>query len=140
MGTRERLPIHHVNVILYVSDQAAARDFYATLLGRAPRLDVPGMTEFDVASGVTLGLMPEAGIARLISPPLPHPEQGSGVPRCEIYLQVADVDAAYQRALAAGAREVSPPQLRGWGDVAGYVADADGHVLAFACAEVASGG
>ena len=115
------------HAILYVRDQAASTAFYARALGVAPTLDVPGMTELPLTPGAVLGLMPEAGIARLlgVSPPA-----GSG--RAELYLVVDDPGAAHARAIAAGARELSPLQPRGWGHEAAYCLDPDGHVLAFA--------
>jgi len=119
------------NFILYVKDQARSREFYAAALGLAPRLDVPGMTEFELCSGCVLGLMPEKGIKRLL-PAMPDPETGMGAPRAEVYLTV-DAPAVYHaRALAAGARELSPLAPREWGDSAAYSLDPDGHVLAFA--------
>ena len=48
----------NANFILYVKDQAVSRVFYAIALGMAPRLDVPGMTEFELSGGCVLGLMP----------------------------------------------------------------------------------
>ncbi|MGO3879135.1 MAG: VOC family protein [Agrococcus casei] len=127
--------VGHVTVVLYVKDQSAARDFYVSVLGSQPTLDVPGMTEFVLLPGVTLGLMPEHGIASLISPPLTHPSDGAGIPRCELYLRVRDVDACYAQALEAGAQEVSAPASRDWGERVGYLSDSDGHVLAFAQSE-----
>ncbi|MCM2266794.1 MAG: VOC family protein [Elusimicrobiales bacterium] len=121
----------NINLILYVADQAKSRDFYAAALGAAPRLDVPGMTEFELRPGCVLGLMPEKGIKRLL-PSLPDPSAGSGIPRAEVYLTVPDPAACHARALAAGARELSPLEPRGWGDRAAYSLDSDGHVLAFA--------
>ena len=47
-------------------------------------------------------------------------------------LRVPDAEAAHARALAAGARELSAPAPRGWGERVGYCQDPDGHVLAFA--------
>jgi len=120
-----------VNFILYVADQAKSRDFYAAVLGLAPRLDVPGMTEFELAPGCVLGLMPEKGIKRLL-PAMPDPVAGAGIPRAEVYLTVPEPGASHARALAAGARELSPLEPRGWGDKAAYSLDPDGHVLAFA--------
>lgn len=120
-----------INIILYVADQAAAKDFYAAVLGQAPRLDVPGMTEFELEPGCVLGLMPEKGIQRLL-PALPDPSAGRGSPRAEVYLTVPDPAASHARALAAGARELSPLEPRGWGDKAAYSLDPNGHVLAFA--------
>lgn len=52
-----------LHVILYVRDQAASAAFYRAALAVSPRLDVPGMTEFEVG-GAVLGLMPEEGIVR----------------------------------------------------------------------------
>jgi uncharacterized protein len=118
--------------ILYVADQRLSRDFYAAVLGAKPRLDVPGMTEFDLAGGCVLGLMPEEGIQRLLGPALPNPSSASGVPRAEVYLMVEDVAEGHRRALGAGARELSPPSERDWGHLVGYSLDPDGHVLALA--------
>jgi len=121
-----------INFILYVGDQARSRKFYALALGMEPRLDVPGMTEFELSPGCILGLMPEKGIKRLL-PAMPDPEKGGGASRAEVYLTVPDPEICHARALAAGAVELSPLGPRGWGDKAAYSLDPDGHVLAFAC-------
>ncbi len=118
--------------VLYVFDQGQSREFYSKVLEREPRLDVPGMTEFDLSDGCALGLMPEAGIERLLGSALPPPRTARGIPRAELYLTVADPGAAHSRALAAGARELSPLEPRPWGHWAAYSLDPDGHVLAFA--------
>ena len=118
--------------ILYVVDQSRSTAFYRTLLRMDPVLDVPGMTEFALGDGCKLGLMPEDRIARIISGPLPHPSKGSGVPRCELYLVVEDLDAALQNAEVAGGTLVDPARDRDWGHRAAYYADPDGHVIALA--------
>ncbi len=118
--------------ILYVADQARAEDFYAAALDLVPRLSVPGMTEFELAPGAVLGLMPVRGIRQLLGPTLPDPGRAQGVPRAEIYLLVADPYSAHARALRAGAVELSPLLPRDWGHAAAYSLDPDGHVLAFA--------
>jgi uncharacterized protein len=118
--------------VLYVADQAAARAFYTRALGREPQLDVPGMTEFALGEGAALGLMPAAGIRRLLGPALPDPAAAAGTPRAELYLRVEGAAAAHARALAAGARELSPLAARNWGERVAYSLDPDGHVLAFA--------
>ena len=120
------------HLILYVRDQERSRGFYGRVLGVEPSLHVPGMTEFSLNDGCVLGLMPEKGIKRLLGASLPDPELGSGIPRAEIYLRVADPGSYHSRALAAGARELSALTPRDWGDVAAYSLDPDGHVLAFA--------
>lgn len=118
--------------ILYVRDQRASTAFYRAVLDVAPRLDVPGMTELELASGAVLGLMPEAGIARLLGDALPPPDAAPGVPRAELYLLVDDPAALHARALTAGARELSALAPRAWGHDAAYSLDPDAHVLAFA--------
>jgi len=121
------------HLVLYVADQERSTRFYAAVLGTPPQLDVPGMTEFALGGGAVLGLMPAAGIRRL----LPGLDTGTAaVARAELYLRLDSVEeavAAHARALEAGAVELSAPAPRGWGDRAGYVRDLDGHVVAFAC-------
>lgn len=129
------MEIQHSEIILFVADQAASTRFYEDLLQRKADLNVPGMTEFHISATLKLGLMPNTGIAKIIRNNLPHPETGIGIPRCELYFTVPDPEAAYQQALSVGAKAVSPVQPRNWGHIAGYVADADGHVIAFAGVE-----
>lgn len=121
-----------IHLILYVADQARATAFYAAVFARAPDLDVPGMTEFHLGTGAVVGLMPAAGIRRLLGPGLPDPASGAGIPRAELYLVVDDATDCHRRALAAGATELSPLQARDWGARVAYSLDLDGHVLAFA--------
>jgi uncharacterized glyoxalase superfamily protein PhnB len=90
------------------------------------------MTEFELPGGAVLGLMPESGIKRLLGETIPDPSSAAGIPRAELYLLVEDAPAYFQRAIDAGARELSPIKLRDWGHEAGYVLDPDGHVVAFA--------
>jgi len=118
--------------ILYITDQVKSRDFYKSVLKLEPSLDVPGMTEFKLENNVLLGLMPNDGIAKIIGKTLPHPSKGSDIPRCELYLKLGDAKSYIDRAIKSGARLVSPMQKRSWGDTAGYVADPDGHLIAFA--------
>lgn len=118
--------------ILYVSDQKRSARFYEAVFESKPSVDVPGMTEFALTSGSHLGLMPIAGIKRVLGPVLPDPATADGIPRSEIYLTVDDSSAYHHRALANGATELSELKLRDWGDRAAYSLDPDGHVLAFA--------
>ncbi|MFH2002641.1 MAG: VOC family protein [Planctomycetota bacterium] len=118
--------------ILYVADQERSRTFYSFVLDMEPVLHVPGMTEFALLDGSTLGLMPEKGIKRLLGDRLPDPEAGAGIPRAELYLIVDQAQAWHDRALKAGGRELNALAPRDWGDRAAYSLDLDGHVLAFA--------
>lgn len=116
--------------ILYVKDQKTSTEFYSKALGLNPQLNVPGMTEFALSESAILGLMPMAGARRLLGEVIP--EHGSKTPRAEIYLLVEDPSVSLNRAIGAGAMELSPCQARDWGHEAGYCLDPDGHVLAFA--------
>lgn len=118
--------------IFYVADQERSTAFYAQVLGMAPRLHVPGMTEFALPGGGVLGLMPIEGIRKLLGAALPDPGAAGATPRAELYLVLPEAGACHARALAAGARELSPMLARAWGHVAAYCLDPDGHVLAFA--------
>jgi len=121
-----------VMFILYVGDQQRSARFYRHVLQREPLLDVPGLTEFQLTEESSLGLMPNAGVRRLLGEGVPDPAGGTGIPRVELYLLVEDAPGHHARALAEGARELSPPAPRPWGDRVGYCLDPDGHVLAFA--------
>jgi len=120
------------HLIFYVSDQKVSSQFYARVLGLQPQLDVPGMTEFRLGEGTILGLMPAAGIKRLLGDRLPDPSNAAGTPRAELYLVVEDPGTYHRRALDNGAKELSALSLRDWGHEAAYSLDPDGHVLAFA--------
>jgi uncharacterized protein len=120
------------HTILYVQDQDASTTFYSSVLNLAPDLHVPGMTEFRLSDTAILGLMPIDGIRRLLGSAIPDPAEGTGIPRVELYVRVGDPDSYHRRALAEGARELSPMAERDWGDRAAYSMDRDGHVLAFA--------
>ena len=126
------MTISNIEVILYVADQQKSTDFYTTILQREPEINVPGMTEFRLSQNLKLGLMPEKGIATILGNKTPHPNEGNGIPRCEIYLVSDNVTEMFETAIKAGAKEVSPIAPRDWGDSVGYVADLDGHILAFA--------
>lgn len=123
-----KLPI----LILYVANQQRSTSFYQAVLNQQPVLNVPGMTEFMLNKHIKLGLMPEKGIAKIITPHTQHPELGNGIPRCELYLIVDDPDQALITAVSAGAREISKASLRNWGDTVSYCIDPDGHIIAFA--------
>ena len=119
-------------IILYVADQQRSRDFYKAILNKTPKLDVPGMTEFELNEKTLLGLMPESGIAKILGDKTPSPSSGNGIPRCELYLAVADVEKAFKNLIVNGGKSISPPEMRDWGHFTAYGIDPDGNVIAFA--------
>ena len=132
MNVSEYPKINKTLFILYVSDQEASMNFYAGVFTIEPTLHVPGMTEFALNEGSSIGLMPEKGIKKLLGEPLPDPQQAAGIPRSEVYLYVEDPESYHQRALAFGGRELRALGVMDWGDSAAYSMDPDGHVLVFA--------
>ncbi len=126
------MSISTTQFILYVADQAASTAFYAQVLKLSPTLNVPGMTEFMLGNGTKLGLMPVAGIERLLGDALPALAPAAGIPRAELYLHVDDPFTYHARALQNGAKELLALTPQDWGDNAAYSLDPDGHVLVFA--------
>lgn len=120
------------HLIFYVSDQKLSSTFYTRVLLLQPQLDVPGMTEFRLSEGAVLGLMPAAGIKRLLGDALPDPNDAAGIPRAELYLLTDEPGDYHRRALENGAKELSALSMRDWGHEVAYSLDVDGHVLAFA--------
>ena len=121
-----------VIIILYVSDQTKSRLFYHHLLHKEPELDVPGMTEFILGESCRLGLMPSNGIASILGNNIIHPETGNGIPRCELYLRMENIEQEFENSVNIGATVLSPIIDRDWGDKVFYLADPDGHIIAFA--------
>jgi uncharacterized glyoxalase superfamily protein PhnB len=124
--------IQFIETILYVTDQQASTEFYTKIFRQEPDLNVAGMTEFLLAENCKLGLMPNSGIARILSNATPHPDNGNGIPRCELYLYVEDIELEFSNAIKGGAKLISPIENRDWNDRVCYFADPDGHIIAFA--------
>lgn len=126
------MKISSVEFILYVSNQEKSKVFYEKLLAQNASLHVPGMTEFTLSENLKLGLMPSEGINKILQDKTPHPELGSGIPRCELYLNVENLDEMYARLKASEALLISEIEARDWGDRVCYFADLDGHIIALA--------
>jgi len=123
--------IKETQIILYVEDQYRSRDFYKALLQADPILDVQGMTEFRLSENCKLGLMPVQGIKRLLGAAVADLQKAS-FPGAELYFMVDDAVEAVQYAEFIGAPVISPVSARDWNHRAGYVADPDGYIIAFA--------
>jgi uncharacterized glyoxalase superfamily protein PhnB len=120
------------HTILFVDDQAASTDFYSSVLDVEPDLNVPGMTEFHISPGAVLGLMPRASADRLFAGAVKIADEKTKIYSVELYLLVDDAAIYFQRAIDAGAQELSPLTTRDWGHRAGYCLDPDMHLIAFA--------
>lgn len=126
------ISIQRIHTILYVEDQEKSTDFYTKILQQKPSLNVPGMTEFELSSEFVLGLIPNRSIVKILGDKTLPPVSGTGIPRCELYLYVNDIEAALKNIHENQIEVISNLQERNWGDMAFYFADPDGHIIAFA--------
>jgi uncharacterized protein len=121
--------VRHVLLVLACDDVARSKAFYGDVFGWRVVVDLPVYVEMEVPTGLRVGLYTREEFSRNTGEPsAPTPTRGTTA--SELYLRVGDVDAALARLVASGARLLSPAQRRNWGDVAGYVADPDGNVVA----------
>lgn len=118
--------------ILYVQDLARAASFYDAAFGWRRSVDVPVYVEYALNAGARLGLMPQGNTRQFLGEDLGGRRPVDGCPRAEVYVHVADLDAAVERLEATGAPCTSPRAPRGWGDEAAYYLDPDGYVIAVA--------
>lgn len=112
-------------ITLGVEDLERSRKFYAAL-GWEP---VPGPPEviFYRMDGMALGLFGTTALAE--DQGRPGTRLGTGaVTLAQNFATEAEVDAAYDAALKAGAEPLKRPQKVFWGGYSGYYADPDGHV------------
>ncbi|MDY0199085.1 MAG: lactoylglutathione lyase [Tenuifilaceae bacterium] len=121
-----------IETILYVNNQEESGEYYRKIFRKNPDLNVPGMTEFNLSENCKLGLMPNKSIAKILADKTPHPDQGNGIPRCELYFYIDNIQLEFENAIKTGAKLISPIADRDWGDKVCYFSDPDGHIFAFA--------
>jgi catechol 2,3-dioxygenase-like lactoylglutathione lyase family enzyme len=124
-------PVALSAIIVAVNDLPRAVAFYRAVTGWEPRIEAPVFVELAGPQGVGLGLYLRRGFA-LNTGVAAAEAPADGTTGTELYLHVADLDAAVARCQAAGARPLSPRAVRAWGDEAAYFADPDGNVVVVA--------
>jgi uncharacterized glyoxalase superfamily protein PhnB len=112
-------------ITLGVADLATARDFYAAL-GWVEADGSPGAAFFQM-QGQVLGLFGRADLASDQGRAGAALGTGSAT-LAQNFASVAEVDAAFAAALAAGGTALKSPEKVFWGGYSGYWADLDGHV------------
>jgi catechol 2,3-dioxygenase-like lactoylglutathione lyase family enzyme len=113
-------------ITLGVADLARSREFYSDGLGWTPTLDVPDEIVFyQVGHGLLLGLYPLTDLGADAGVPA---TAGSSFSLACNLGSAAEVDAAFQRAVAAGATVLKEPAKPAQFDGRHcYVTDPDGH-------------
>ena len=116
-------------VTLGVRDVAAARAFYERL-GFCAEDSPPGVAFFDLG-GMKLGLFGRDDLAA--EQGRPAEDLGCGATTLAVnWNSTSEVDAAYARAIEAGATALARPVKMEWGGYSSYWADPDGHVWEYA--------
>jgi PhnB protein len=117
---------HTLTPSLTVGDGAKAIDFYKKAFGAQERMRIPGPdghlmhAELQVGDSIVMlaDEMPDMGCKAPAS---------VGATSSSLYVYVLDVDAAFKRAVEAGAKALMPPADMFWGDRFATVEDPSGH-------------
>lgn len=117
---------HTVTPSLTVSDAVKALEFYPRAFGAEETMRMPGpdgkILHAEIRIGDSMIMLNDEMPDRMAQ----SPERLGGSP-VALYVYVEDVDAAWKRALDAGAKEVMPLQDMFWGDRLGCVLDPFGY-------------
>lgn len=118
--------MHTLTPHIICRDAAAAIDFYVRAFGAQDLARLPGPDGRLVHAMIRVGdsplfLMDEFPEWGSLGP------QGGAVPPMVLHLYVADADAAYAQAVAAGAKPIMPLADMFWGDRYGQVEDPFGY-------------
>jgi uncharacterized glyoxalase superfamily protein PhnB len=126
MSPHHQLPEQRVTLItLGVRDLARSRAFYRAL-GWHPAQEQEAVSFYQM-HGAALALFGLADLADDMDRPVAELRTGA-VTLAQNFGTEEDVDAAWHRALQAGATAIKAPQATSWGGYSGYFADPDGHV------------
>ncbi|MGW0951600.1 VOC family protein [Streptomyces sp. NPDC002545] len=111
-------------VTLGVEDLAVSRRFYSEGLGWTPLLDLDEIVFYQIGRGLALGLF---SLADLGADTGQAAVAGAPFTLAQNLDAPADVDAAVERARAAGATVLKEPQRAAFGGYHAYFSDPDGH-------------
>jgi PhnB protein len=123
---------NRITPYLVVQGAAQAIEFYKKAFGATERMRMPrpdgkvAHAELQFGDSVVMlaDEVPEMGFL--------GPKSGGGPPPVSILLYTEDVDATYQRAVAAGATATRPVADQFYGDRSGVITDPFGHVWSIA--------
>lgn len=116
--------------ILYVKSVAGSVAFYESAFGlkRGMVTEAGEYGEMDTGA-TTLAFAAEAFVPTLAGVPFEAAAPDRAAPPVEIALVTDDVEAAYKRAVAAGAVALKAPVTKSWGQRVAYLRDPDGFLV-----------
>lgn len=114
--------------LFYVSDVAASMDFYEKAFGMQKGFSAEGQYGEMVTGDTKLGFVQHetAKSHGFVYNEMNLTEKPAAF---EIGLVTEDVASAYKRAVEAGAKAVSEPKTKPWGQVVSYVRDCNGFLV-----------
>lgn len=116
-------------VIRYVPDVARTLSFYEAAFGLSRRfLDESG-TYGELETGATALAFAAESLVAGQGLAFERARPDSAASAHEVGLVTDDVAAAVERAVAAGAALVKPPERKPWGQIVAYVRDCDGALV-----------
>lgn len=118
--------------IIYVEDLEKTKMFYELLFDIKPIIDEPGMCEFKLLDGSTLGIMPNTSLEKLFGTDFKIEKSRKSLPQTELYFLLQDALTFHKKALQLGATEIREFAEMDWGAKVAYSLNHDGHILAFA--------
>jgi lactoylglutathione lyase len=121
--------------IIFVPDVAATLAFWERAFGLTRRFVSEGGEYGELDTGATTLAFAAESLAAAHGLAIRPNRAGDTPAGFEIALVTDDVHAAYDRAVAAGATPTAKPAPKPWGQIVGYVRDANG-VLVELCTPV----
>ncbi|KYF59269.1 lyase [Sorangium cellulosum] len=112
-------------VIVYVPDAVEAAAFYERAFGFERKFVSDGNDYCEMQGDVPLGFVREESLQKLL-PEFVKNRPGARPAGFEILVTSKDVDAAFARAVQAGATPVAEPHDMPWGQRVSYVRDLNG--------------
>ncbi len=119
--------------ILYVDDVGASLDAWVAAFDLSERFRTEDGTYGELDTGATVLSFAEREFGRgHFADPVVRASFDGAPSRFELGFVTADVPAGFARAVAAGMRPIVEPAIRPWGQVVGWVQDANGILVEIA--------
>lgn len=119
--------------LLYVPDVAASLAFYEKAFGLQRRFLADGATYGELDTGeVALGFVTASQARDNLPKGYRANDRREPPGGFEVAFVADDVEAAYRKAVQAGAEPYAPPAKKPWGQVIAYVRDLDGVLVEIA--------